>query len=241
MNIAYAFISVVFVSLLSLLGAVFLVFQRELVGKFITLTLAYSSGVLLGTTFFDLLPESIEKLPNSTFAMTVFGIICFFALEKLLQWHHHIEGDHGEEKAVAYLSLVGDAIHNFGDGVVIGAAYLVSIPLGITTTIAVVAHEIPHELSDFTILLHGGLSGVKALWFNFLSALTAVAGTIVILLLSTRFADVALWFVPFAAGNFIYIAASDLIPELHKKRDISSSLLQILLLVGGVVTIVVLP
>ncbi len=239
MNILYAFLSVVFVSLLSLLGALFFIVKRDLIHKLITFMLAFSSGVLLGSVFFDLIPESLEKIPDQTFSWVVIGIISFFALEKLLQWHHHIDGDHqSDEKAVAYLSLVGDGIHNFADGVIIGAAYLVSIPLGITTTIAVIAHEIPHELSDFTILIHSGFANSKALWLNFLSALTAIAGTITVLLMTTKFTQFTDLFVPFAAGNFIYIAASDLIPELHKKRDLFISLLQILLLAVGVLTIV---
>lgn len=237
----YAFISVIFVSLLSLLGALFLVFKRELIYKFITYTIAFSSGVLLASALMDLLPESLEEVPEAALPLVLVGFISFFALEKLIKWHHHIDEDHAQdEKSVAYLSLVGDGIHNFSDGVIIGAAYLISIPLGITTTIAVVAHEIPHELSDFTILLHGGLSSAKALWYNFLSALTAVAGTFFVLVATSAFTGLGSYFVPFAAGNFLYIAASDLVPELHKKRQLSTSFFQIVLLVAGVFTIVVL-
>ncbi len=240
MAIIYALISVIFVSLLSLLGAVFLVFQRELVHKFITFTLAFSSGVMLGSVFFDLLPESLGMLPEQTFPLTLLGIICFFALEKLLRWHHHVPGDHREEEeAVAYLSLIGDGIHNFVDGVIIGAAYLVSIPIGVTTTLAVIAHEIPHEMSDFTILIHGGFPTAKALWYNLLSALTAVVGALFVLIVTTVFGDLVALLVPFAAGNFLYIASSDLIPELQKKRELPTSVAQILLLIGGVLVMVV--
>lgn len=230
----YALLSVSFVSLLSLLGALFLVLNRSTFERLITYTLAFSSGVLLGSVFLDLLPESITRYPDVTFPVVLFGIISFFALEKLLRWHHHIEGDHHDEKPVAYLSLIGDGIHNFIDGAIIGAAFLTSIPIGVTTTIAVVAHEIPHELSDFTILIHAGFTSKKALWYNFVSAITAIVGTTLVLLVSTRVVDLEKFFLPFAAGNFIYIAASDLIPELHKKRQLTTSLLQIMILTAGV-------
>lgn len=241
MQMVYALISTTIVSLLSLLGALFLLLKKHTFEKLITLTLALSSGVLLGSAFLDLLPESLHLLPNLAFPLTLLGIIFFFSLEKLITWHHHVEGDHhNEEKAVAYLSLIGDGIHNFGDGAIIGAAFLISTPIGITTTLAVFAHEIPHELSDFTILIHGGFSYGKALWFNFLSALTAVAGTIIVLSLAWVFIELNQYLLPFAAGNFIYIAASDLIPELHKKSRLGSSLLQVMLLTLGIVLMAVL-
>lgn len=236
MQVIYALISTTIVSLLSLLGALFLLLKKHTFEKLITHTLALSSGVLLGTAFLDLLPESLHFLPNLTFPLALLGIIFFFSLEKLITWHHHVEGDHHhEEKAVAYLSLIGDGIHNFGDGAIIGTAFLISTPIGITTTLAVIAHEIPHELSDFTILIHSGFPYGKALWYNFLSAITAIAGTIIVLSLAGVFRELHQYLLPFAAGNFIYIASSDLIPELHKKSRLGTSLLQIMLLTLGII------
>ena len=165
----YALLSVVFVSLLSLLGAMFITMGRKTLEQIITYTLAMSSGVLLGSTFFELLPEGVELFAEGVFFWTLIGFVSFFCLEKIIQWHHHVEGTHDhKEKPLAYLTLLEDGIHNFADGAVIAASYLVSVPLGVTTTIAIVAHEIPHELSDFLILLHGGFSTKRALIFNFL-------------------------------------------------------------------------
>ncbi len=238
MNIVFALMAVFIVSLLSLLGAGLLVFGRIKLQKIMSPLIALSSGVLLGSTFFDLIPESIEQIPKETFSIILLGIIAFFSLEKLLNWHHHIDGDHaGDTKIAGYLSLIGDGIHNFIDGVVIGGAFLTSIPLGISVTLAVIAHEIPHELADFTILLHSGFSNKKALLFNFLSATTAILGTCITLALGSFAHTIIPYLIPFAAGNFLYIAMSDLIPELHHKKSKGESLFQIFALILGTVLI----
>lgn len=238
-------IAVTLVSLLSLLGALFLVVRRTSLMKTLSPLLALSSGVLIGSALFDLLPESVELIGTRAYGLICAGIITFFALEKLLRWHHHVEGDHPHEqkvtKAVGYLSLIGDGIHNFIDGVIIGGAFLVSLPLGISVTFAVVAHEIPHELADFTILLHSGFSNSKALWYNFISATTAIAGTIAVLALSQVEHTVVPYLIPFAVGNFLYIAMSDLIPELHRPHSKVSSVLQIVLLALGAILASFLP
>ncbi len=238
MNEWYAVISVVIVSLLSLTGAVLILLRKKELSALITYALAFSSGVMLGATFFDLLPESVELLPEGAFTWVLGGFVSFFALEKLLSWHHHVEGRHvHEEKPFAYLTLIGDAIHNFVDGAVIAGAYLISVPLGITTTLAVIAHEIPHEMSDFMILLHGGFSHAKALLYNFLSATTAIAGAVLVLFLSGQVEILEQYLLPIAAGNFLYIVASDLIPELLTKRKGSESVAQILLLLVGLLVV----
>lgn len=236
----YALTAVTVVSLLSLLGALFLVLQRRIFAAIITYTLAISSGVLLGSVFFDLLPEAQASIGETAYGLVVAGIIVFFALEKFIHWHHCTEGEECEEKPVAYLSLVGDSLHNFLDGAIIAVAFLTNIPLGITTTLAVVAHEVPHELGDFSILIYGGFSNRKAIWYNFLSALTAIAGTIVTFFLSPLVLTASPYLLAFAAGNFLYIASSDLIPELHTKRLAITSLIQILAIITGVVVMRVL-
>lgn len=234
----YTLIAVFLVSALSLLGALFLVLSRQTISGVITVSLALSSGVLLGSVFLDLLPESVELVGEPAFFFALFGMVTFFALEKLLSWHHHIEGNHrGEEKPVAYLTLLGDGIHNFVDGVIIAAGFLTSVPLGLMTTIGVVAHEIPHELSDFIILLHGGFSPGKALLLNFLSAATAFLGALAVLFLAEGVVGLERYLVPFAAGNFLYIAASDLIPELLRRRRRVTSLVQLMALGGGIAVI----
>jgi zinc and cadmium transporter len=234
----YALISVVVVSLLSLLGVLLVSLQQKFLNRFITVAIAFSSGVLLGSTFFELLPEGVELNPEGVFTWTLIGFVIFFCLEKILSWHHHVEGGHTHnEKPLAYLTLLGDGIHNFTDGAVIAASYLVSIPLGITTTLAVIAHEIPHELSDFMILLHGGFSNRKALFYNFLSATAAIVGACVVLFISNQVTNMEAYLVPFAAGNFLYIAASDLIPELLTKRQGQTSIVQVISLISGVLLI----
>jgi len=230
----YILSSVVIVSLLSLIGAALIVIQRQKLNSVIMYALAFSSGVVLGATFFDLLPEAVELLPESAFSWVLAGFVGFFALEKLIAWHHHVEGRHiHDEKPLAYLTLIGDGIHNFVDGAVIAGAYLVSIPLGVTTTLAVIAHEIPHELSDFMVLIHGGLSNKKALRDKFACAATAILGAIFVLFVSEQFATLEQYLVPIAAGNFLYIAASDLIPELLTVRKGNQSVRQIMLLIAG--------
>lgn len=238
MIVLFTMVSVIIVSLLSLLGAVFIVLQKKLLARIITYALAFSSGVLLGSTFFGLLPEGAALNPDGVFVWTLVGFVTFFCIEKLIHWHHHVDGRHeADEKPLAYLTLIGDSIHNFADGAVIAGAYSVSIPLGLTTTIAVIAHEIPHELSDFLILIHGGFSYARALMYNFLSATTAIAGAIVIFSITSQFADFERYLVPFAAGNFLYIAASDLIPELLTKHRGRTSVFQIVMLFGGIILI----
>ena len=237
-----ALIAVSIVSLLSLLGALFLVIKRTSLSRIMSPLLALSSGVLLGSTFFDLLPEGLELVPDQALPLVIAGIITFFAFEKLLNWHHHIEGDHpGDTNAAGHLTLVGDGIHNFIDGIIIGGAFLVSVPLGISTTLAVIAHEIPHELADFTILLHSGFTNGKALWFNFLSATTAIFGTVLVLAVSQVEHQLAPYLVPFGAGNFLYIAMSDLIPELHRRRSKTASVIHIVALTLGAAIIYFLP
>ncbi|MEK7129453.1 MAG: ZIP family metal transporter [Patescibacteria group bacterium] len=225
-------IAVVVVSLLSLLGAVFLVLKRESWEAAITYTLAISSGILLGTVFFDLIPEAYGQIGQTSYVFVIAGLISFFALEKCIHWHH--ETNHKrKEKPVAYLALVGDSVHNFLDGAIIAVAFLTSIPLGLTTTVAVIAHEIPHELGDFSILVYGGFSNRRALWYNFLSALTAIAGTIVVFLFSRSILLVEPYLLAFGAGNFLYIAASDLIPELHQGHNPVTSIIETALIIAG--------
>ncbi len=236
----YALISVTVVSLLSLLGAIFIVFQRKLIESLTTYMLAFSSGILLGTTFYDLIPEGYIHIQESIYTWVIVGVVTFFILEKFIHWHTHVEEaevDKGSKKHVAYLTLIGDGIHNFLDGAIIGVTFLTSIPLGITTTIAVVAHEVPHELGDFFLLIYGGFSNKKALWYNFLSALTAILGTIIIFVFSKEILRFSPYLVGFAAGNFLYIAASDLIPELHQKHHVVTSIIQTVCLVASIILI----
>lgn len=235
MVFGYALLAVTIVSLLSLLGAVFISLQRKFLDSITTYLLALSSGILLGTVFYDLVPEGYNEIQIEVYTWLIVGIVVFFILEKFIHWHSHVEGEAKNKTHVAYLTLISDATHNFLDGTIIGVTFLTSIPLGIVTTIAVIAHEIPHELSDFFLLTYGGLSNKKALWYNFLSGLTSILGTVVIFMFSRSLIGYFPYLIGFAAGNLLYIAASDLIPELHEKQNVRVSFFQTILLIAGTV------
>ncbi len=234
----YSLVSVFIVSLISFIGVFTLSLKTEKLRKVLIYLVSFSAGALFGDAFIHLLPEVVEK---SGFGLDVslsvlIGILIFFFLEKVVQWQHcHMPISKEHAHPFAYMNLVGDALHNFIDGLIIAASYIVSIPAGIATTIAVVLHEIPQEIGDFGVLIHGGFSKSKALALNFLSAIFAILGAIVALWLVGEVEHIELFLVPIAAGGFIYIAGSDLIPELQKHSDkISRSILQLLAFIIGI-------
>ncbi len=226
--------SVILVSLISLIGIVFIGLNERLLSRITTILVGFASGTLLGGAFLHLLPEALS---SNIDALTVFlyaiaGIIVFFALEKFFYWRHcHEKGC--PTHTFVYLNIIGDGIHNFIDGIVIAAAFLTSFDLGLLVTLAVISHEIPQEIGDFGILVYGGFNRKKALTFNFISATTAVLGALITYLL-VYLQTLEVFLIPFAAGGFIYIAATDLIPELHKKTSAGESLVQLVLILLGV-------
>lgn len=233
----YSLGSVIVVSLISLVGLFTLSFRAERLKKILIYMISFAAGALLGDAFFHLLPEIVEEqgfgVNISLYILS--GIAFFFIVEKIIHWrhcHHPITKDHPHP--FAWMNLFGDGVHNFLDGLIIGAAYIVSLPVGIATTIAVILHEIPQEIGDFSILIHGGFSRAKALFLNFFSALLAVLGAVIALLSSTRTEGLTTFLVPFAAGGFVYIALSDLIPELHKEEDWRKSVLQLFAFAIGI-------
>ena len=233
----YSLISVFFVSLLSFVGVLFIAVKEEKLKKILLFLVSFAAGGLLGDSFIHLLPEAIKE---SGFTLGVslavlVGLLLFFVLEKFICWRHcHIPTSKSHPHPVVFMNLIGDGFHNFIDGAVISASFLTTIPLGIATTLAVVLHEIPQEIGDFGVLLHGGLSKNKALIFNFASALAAVGGAILVLILGERIVGVSQLLIPFTAGGFIYIAGSDLIPELHKETNLAKSLIQMVGLILGI-------
>ncbi|MDD4182907.1 MAG: ZIP family metal transporter [Candidatus Omnitrophica bacterium] len=235
----YSLVSVIIVSLISLIGVLTLSLKREALYKILLFLVSFAVGGLFGDAFIHLLPEAFKELgANLTTSLYIIaGILIFFVLEKFIRWHHcHAPSHEQKWKPVVALNLIGDGVHNFIDGLIIGATYLVSIPLGITTTLAVILHEIPQEIGDFGVLVHGGLSIKKALIFNFLSAVTSILGAIVALTIGSHVKGFTAALVPITAGGFIYIAGSDLIPELHEGCEvkISSAFWQFIWLVAGV-------
>ncbi len=240
----YPLASVIIVSLVSLLGIFTLSLKEQLVRKYIFLLVSLAVGALLGDAFIHLIPEAFELIPNPTYLSVaiIAGIFIFFVLEKVLHWHHHHAEVEGTEclHPMGKMVLVSDGVHNFIDGLIIGASYLVSIEVGIATTVAIVLHEIPQEIGDFGILLHSGYSTAKALWLNFLSATLAILGTIIALTSGGKSELLAIWLIPLTAGGFIYIAMSDLIPEMHKTKNPKDSALQLVTVAIGILAMVLL-
>ena len=245
MNWLYPLISVLLVSAISFIGLWTFAIGSKRLHKIIVYLVSFSVGGLLGDAFIHLLPDVAEKgfgLDVSLFILS--GIFLSFVIEKIIWRHCHAHDcdamhHHARPQPFAYLNLVGDGVHNFIDGLIIGASYLVSVPVGISTTLAVILHEIPQEIGDFGVLVHGGFTPTRALFFNFLSGITAVFGTVVALVLHAT-TNIEYFLIPFAAGNFIYIACTDLLPELHKSTHISSSVKQLLAIALGIVVMVLL-
>jgi zinc and cadmium transporter len=233
---AATLIAVVAVSALSLVGAAGLVLKPQTLQKSLLTFIPFAAGALLGDAFLHLLPEIAESRAglDVTASMGLLaGVITFFVLEKVLHWHHSHLPHEEVLHPVAITNLFGDGLHNFVDGAIIAASFSVSMELGLATSLAVALHEIPQELGDFAILVHAGLPPRRALLLNFLTALTAVAGGVVTLLFSSL-ADIERLFLPFSAGAFVYIASTDLIPELHKEPEPRKSLVQLVALLAGV-------
>ncbi len=233
----YAILSVIGVSLISLVGLFTLSIKTEMGQKTLKFFVSFSVGALLGDVFIHLLPElaSENNLELKTSIVILGSILFFFLTEGLIHWHrHHSESDEEEHHyhPVVYLNLIGDGLHNFIDGLIIGAAYMIDVQVGLATTLAVILHEIPQEIGDFGVLLYGGFSKAKALFFNFLSALTALIGVIIALSIGEveKFAPII---VSIGIGSFIYIALADLVPEIHKSRG-SKIIFQALALFLGI-------
>jgi len=184
-----------------------------------------------------LIPEIVKEsgFTISASVSLLVGILVLFIIEKFIHWRHCHSQSEDHVHPFVFTNLFGDGLHNFIDGLIIGASYLASVPIGIATTVAVILHEIPQEIGDFGVLIHGGFSKSKALFFNFFSAVTAVLGAVVALVVSSSIENITMFLIPFAAGGFIYIAGSDLIPELHKEVKIKNSLLQLLFFVLGLI------
>lgn len=233
----YTILSVLLVSLLSLLGVFSLSFKKEMLNRVLFILVSFSAGSLLGETFLHLIPEMPTN--NSNMLNILWGIIIFFVIEKIIHWRHcHIPTSQNHPHALGSMNLIGDGIHNFIDGAIIAGSFLISIPLGITTTIAVILHEIPQEIGDFGILLHAGYTRTKALFYNFFSAAFAILGALLILFFSNQSAALTLSLtqilIPFTAGGFIYISTADLIPELKKEESLSKSFLQLIAIIAGI-------
>ena len=231
----YTLGSVIVVSLVSLVGIFTLGIRPERLERILLYLVSFSAGALLGDVFIHILPEIMEgegAVRSGVYVLA--GIILFFVLERVLMWHHSHSSHAEEVHSVVYLTILGDALHNFLDGIAIAAAFLISIPVGIATAVAVIFHEIPQEIGQFAILVHGGWSRKKALLYNFFSALTAVAGALLVLLFAHSFDGAPAVLLGLGAASFVYIAMSDLIPELQKERRLERSALQLVWMIAGI-------
>ncbi|MBI4128557.1 MAG: ZIP family metal transporter [Parcubacteria group bacterium] len=238
-----ALASVIIVSLISVVGIVTLSFREDFLRKIIFVLVSLAAGAMFGDVFLHLLPElyTASGAPVSAPLTVLAGILMFFILEKFLRWRHlHAENGTEDMRHVGYMNIAADGVHNLIDGMLIGAAYLVSIPVGIATTVAVILHEIPQEIGDFGVLVHSGFSTRRALLFNSFSGAFAILGLLISLFAGSQTSTFSTTMLALTAGGFIYIAGSDLLPELHKERAPARSLLQLIALGLGITLMLLL-
>ncbi|MDH5780806.1 MAG: ZIP family metal transporter [Candidatus Bathyarchaeota archaeon] len=234
------------ISLVALIGALTLFLREKILNRILLILVAFSAGALLGGAFLHLIPEAIQKIGVdemsifATFSYLLVGFCTFFILEQLIRWHHHHATSHPKIMPFSYLTLISDGIHNFIDGLVIAASFMVNFHIGITTTLAIALHEIPQEIGDFGVLIYGGFNRVKALSLNYISAITVVVGGIVGFILYGWLGESISVLLPFAAGNFIYIASTDLIPEIRFKENIVRSLTRFIVFLAGIGLMVII-
>ena len=235
-QLTYIIISTFLIALIAFIGIFTLALKDKVLNKILLVLVSLSAGALMGGAFLHLMPEAIEEAEGTNFNVFLFvlvGFLLFFVIEKGLHWRHCHKGK-CEVHTFSYMNLIGDSIHNFIDGLIISAGFISSIELGITTVIAIAAHEIPQEIGDFGVLIYGGFKKKKAIILNFTVALTIVFGGVVGYFISSTVNQAVIFLLPFAAGGFIYIAATDLVPEIKKETDIKKSTATILVFISGI-------
>lgn len=233
----YGLASVFVVSLVSLAGIFTLALKEEKLKKMVLFLVSFAVGALFGDALIHLIPEAFEKIESKATSslLVLLGILIFFSLEKFVRWRHcHIVRHEDHAHPMAAVNIFGNIVHNFIDGMLIGASYLLSIPLGIATTVAILLHEIPQEMGNFAVLIHSGYKARKAIAINFLSALIAFLGVALSLIVGKYAANFTLFLIPITAGGFLYIAGSDLIPELKHETKIAASFGQLLAILFGI-------
>lgn len=232
-NLVWAVGASLAVSLISLIGIFTLIFNEKRLNEALVLLIGFAAGGLIGGAFLHILPEALDEFnTRGVFLYVILGFVSFFILERYFYWRHCHDGK-CDIHPVTYLNLIGDGIHNLIDGVIIGTSFIVNVRFGLVATLAIVFHEIPQEISDFGVLIYGGLSRFKALLYNYLFSLTAIVGAVAGYYFSSNLKNFSGALLSFAAGGFIYIASCDLIPELHKEADLKKSNYTILFFLLG--------
>jgi zinc and cadmium transporter len=245
--------STFFVSLIAFIGVVILFLKEEFLNRILLILVAFAAGALLGSAFLHLLPEAIEEVGSESnlliplFLFVIVGFFTFYILEHFIGWHHHHVKEHPEiyrislpekrEKSLkpfGRLILISDGLHNFIDGLIIAGSYTLSLPLGIITTLAIALHEIPQEIGDFGVLIYSGFKKTTALFLNFFSGILAILGGIMGFFLTGIIDKSMVFLLPFAAGSFIYIASSDLIPEIKQKTGFRKSFFYFFIFLIGI-------
>jgi zinc and cadmium transporter len=232
-------------SLAGLSGGALLMLKERFTRRISTYLVSFATGAILAAALLDMIPEGLEMFSDIdlAFILILSGIVLFFVLEKLLLWHHHhhhhddARHGHHHDEPKGYLIAVGDSLHNFVDGIILAASFLIDISLGVVTTIAILVHEIPQEMGDFGAMLHLGFSRARTIIVNVIAALASLVGAVLTFFLAQLAEGIAAPVLFVAAGTLIYIAASDLIPELHKERSAAKSALQLIALLVGVLLI----
>ena len=245
MNTTWLFtlLAVFTVSLMGFAGALTLPFKEKTLRKLVFLLVSFSTGALLGDAFIHLLPQAVEKSGFTLYVSLslLAGIITFFVLEKLIFWRHcHVEISPDHPHPFAWMNLIGDCLHNSIDGMIIAASFIASPTLGLATTLAVVLHEIPQEIGNYAVCIHGGFGRIRALFLNFGAQLTAFLGALIILFLNIKTGHITAYLLPFTAGGFIYIAGTDLMPELKKETELKQTLVQFLSILAGLAIMLIL-
>lgn len=219
-------------------------FKRPVYEKIVNYLISFAVGTMLATSFFEIIPESIEEMGKKSINYILIGILLFLLVEKYIHWHHcnmdSCEKKHKKVKPYVFLNLIGDGLHNFIDGAIIAAAYMTDFRLGVITTFSVAVHELPQEIGDFSILLKGGMNFRQAIYFNFLIALTALMGGMLAIFLSSYIHDINPILLSVAAGGFIYLSLSDIVPETHKETRPKNIVNQTLILLLGILIIYLL-
>ncbi len=229
----YGLLSTLVISIIGQVGFFVFVLKDNILRKILIFFVSFSAGSLIGGAFFHLLPDVIEKKDDvlMVFVWTIVGFCLFFVMEKFLRWHHCHDEKCEEKTHLGQINMVGDGIHNFLDGIIVMAAFVISPALGLATTISIISHEIPQELGDFGVLLYSGYNKTKAIIYNFLLSAVAILGAFIGYFLSNEIGGFTNVIIPIAAGGFLYIAASDFIPEIHKEINAKSSILNFIVFI----------